>query len=457
MRRSRRVVAAAAVVAALLVPPAGAAAVPVEELGDPPGTWWWDKLAVEEAHTKATGEGVTVAIVDSIVDPTVPELQGADVQPAFIACGQNTLDPLPPERAFGSGPATEHGTAMVSMVVGTGGSNGPAGQGPRGIAPDATVRVYAYTETGEEEEACPSDPGNDYGSLIYDAMEQAVADGVDIISLSANVGGVSLEPVLEAAAAKGIVVLASVGSPGEGGIGYPAMASDRYGVVAVTAVGPDAQVADYVARGRGVVVAAPGTGIMTGGFVDGAWLSEGLNDGSSAATALTAGALALVKSRYPQATGRQLVQHLIRNTTRDELTYDEAYGFGIVSLRKMLDNDPTVWQDVNPLMLVDRVSDVPELFPDEEALASAGPPAASAAPTAAASEPADAAGEPPGAADQQPPVGDGGVPRWGWPVLLVLVLVAGGGLVVVRRRGARGSAGADEPDVAVSGSRAGGS
>lgn len=454
--RLRRAAVAAAVMVAVLVPPAGAAAVPVEELGDPPGTWWWDALAVEEAHTKATGAGVTVAIVDSIVDPTVPELRGADVQPAYISCGRNDVDPLPAERAFGSGPGTEHGTAMVSMVVGTGGSNGPAGSGPRGIAPDATVRVYAYTETGEEEEACPSDPGSSYGLVIKAAMEQAVADGVDIISLSANVGGVSLEPVLEEADRKGIVVLASVGSPGAPSIGYPALLNE-YGVVAVTAVGPDARVADYVARGRGVVVAAPGTGIMTGGFVDGVWLSEGLNDGSSSATALTAGALALVKSRYPQATGRQLVQHLIRNTTDEELTYDESYGFGIVSLRKMLDNDPTVWQDVNPLIRAERAGDVPEVYPNEEALASAAEPVPSAAPTAAASEPAEAAVEAPGEAGQQPRAGDGGVPGWTWPVLLVVVLAAGAGPVLARRRGSPGTTDAEQPDVDVSGSRSWGS
>jgi subtilisin family serine protease len=154
-------------------------------------------MGIDEAHALSTGEGVTVAVIDSVVDVTVPELADANVVPAFNACA---ADPV--GEGLGSGFGSQHGTAMVSMVS--------------QAAPDATIRVYAYTD-------------------IADHIETAI-DG-------------------------GTVVLAAVDDGPD--VGLPALHSTDLGVVAVTAVGPDGKLGDYVVPGQQVVIAAPGTSIRT--------------------------------------------------------------------------------------------------------------------------------------------------------------------------------------------------
>ena len=106
-------------------------------------------------------------------------------------------------------------------------------------------------------------------------------------------------------------------------------------------------------------VVAPGEKVRT--FTD-EFDGYRLANGSSSATAYTAGALALVWSAYPEATGNQILQTLVRNTDGEdhELYWDEHYGYGVVNVRHMLDHDPTTYPDVNPL-LVDNPGAVPSI------------------------------------------------------------------------------------------------
>jgi subtilisin family serine protease len=83
--------------------------------------------------------------------------------------------------------------------------------------------------------------------------------------------------------------------------------------------------------------------------------------GSSPATALTAGAIALVMSRWPEATPNQVLQSVIRNTGAEphELEHTDEYGYGFLNLPRLLETDPTQYEDVNPL-----IADDAELGPD---------------------------------------------------------------------------------------------
>jgi subtilisin family serine protease len=215
----------------------------------------------------------------------------------------------------------------------------------------------------------------------------------------------------------------------------------------------DANTPDYVASGDEVVISAPGVGIQCGGWVDGAWRSEAWGGGSSQATAIVSGALALVRSAYPEATGNQLVQHLIRHTTDDTLEFWPEFGFGLISVTEMLAEDPTRWADVNPLTHVSSLPSLPEEYPDEAALASAagaasGSPTASSAPTDSTA-PTASAGAPaaPGDASE-----GGGTAVAAWVVgALVLAGVVAAAVVVARRRAGPSGAAA----VQVSSSRGG--
>jgi hypothetical protein len=64
--------------------------------------------------------------------------------------------------------------------------------------------------------------------------------------------------------------------------------------------------------------------------------------------------LAVAKQKYPAATGNQLIQSLIHNTTESDhaLVRDTTggYGYGPASLRHLLAVDPSQYPDENPLM-----------------------------------------------------------------------------------------------------------
>ena len=62
--------------------------------------------------------------------------------------------------------------------------------------------------------------------------------------------------------------------------------------------------------------------------------------------------LAVVKPKYPDATGAQLIQSLLHNTgTKGEHDpeWNNSTGYGAASLTGMLAVDPTKYPDVNPL------------------------------------------------------------------------------------------------------------
>ena len=77
----------------------------------------------------------------------------------------------------------------------------------------------------------------------------------------------------------------------------------------------------------------------------------------SNATPIVAGFLALVKQKYPKATGNQLIQTLIHNTGagshKPVFDASNKLGYGIVSITSMLAVDPTTYPDVNPLVSAD--------------------------------------------------------------------------------------------------------
>ena len=102
-------------------------------------------------------------------------------------------------------------------------------------------------------------------------------------------------------------------------------------------------------------VAGPGVGILNqGGSEDQKWESQSTASGTSYATPVVSGFLALVKQKYPKATGNQLIQTLIHNTGAGDhkpvFDASNKLGYGIVSITSMLAVDPTTYPDVNPLV-----------------------------------------------------------------------------------------------------------
>jgi subtilisin family serine protease len=307
--------------------------------------WWFKSLDMAQVHAISTGKGVPVALIDTPVDPDVPELRDQHVVPVMNACTGT---------ATGSGPADEHGTQMASLIVGNGQGTRAGEAGPVGLAPDATVRTYAVADSTYTQRSTYFHCSRAHGDAFADALRAAVTDGVRIVSMSVNEEDWSnqLQDAVDQAVNAGVVVVASVGNqPLDKTVSYPAALP---GVVAVASMGPDGLPAKNNPDGgrSHFVISAPGEDITAGGFIDGRWVSSGyLVDGSSNATAFVSASLALVAAKYPTATGNQLIQTLIHNTAGDQpfgLTADR--GYGVVSPLKMLSVDPTTYPDANPLV-----------------------------------------------------------------------------------------------------------
>lgn len=336
--RGITVVIAVATAGALALP--SASAVPTADAdGFGKDAWWYKAMGLAEAHKISTGKGVTIAVIDGPVDPTVPELKGRDVTIVKSFCSN-----LPKA----TGPIASHGTNMVVNIVGNGKGTLSGGGGVVGVAPDASVRTYSVDESAERGLQCS------VANARAAAFDAAISDQVDIISYS--IGGAT-EALAETAAvskamAAGIVVVAASGNaPEDRSVIYPAFIP---GVVAVVAADKNAKPCSCTVEGKreAFVIGAPGADFPGGGFDGNRWRSDGIASGSSEATSVVAGGLALVAAKYPDATGNQLIQHLIHNPGGSRtFGRDDQFGYGIMSVPKMLASDPEQWPDTNPLVV----------------------------------------------------------------------------------------------------------
>jgi subtilisin family serine protease len=289
--------------------------------------WVLDMMNVPEAWPQTEGAGVTVAVIDSGVNPYVSDLIGSVITGPDLS-GVST-SPSSPNWGV-------HGTWMASLIAGhghDGGDSGVIGIAPQSkilsirVIPDRTDPHYA-TYTREQETAIQQS--------LADGIDYAVRRGAKVISMSIGYSAPSgtVKQALLNADAHGVVVIASAGnSGGPSDAGGDGMAPDSFpadypGVISVGAVDDTGAVAAFSSDNLSVQLAAPGVSVPAQGR-DGQywWVS-----GTSPACALVAGVAALIKSRYPGLAPALVVSALITTTTgRPARGYDNEEGFGIVN------------------------------------------------------------------------------------------------------------------------------
>jgi type VII secretion-associated serine protease mycosin len=316
-RPARAARAALALVAALgmvVLSPAPAHATPSPASGE----WWFAPWAIDDIWPTTTGGGVTVGVLDSGANPKIPELAGA-VLPGGDVTGQGSDG-----RTDFDKEKDGHGTAMAALIAGQGGGR----SGFVGLAPGAKILPVRLTHTG----------GYINSIDVYrDGIRFATDHGARVINLSLGTDGAGYpdacpEPVQQAVAyaiEHDVVVVAASGDEGDttNAPQYPAACA---GVLAVGGVDKysnpwkGTQIQDYVD------VAAPGSEVgwvgQSGTFYPNGW-------GTSGASALTAGAVALIRSANPDMPAREVVQRLMA-TAKDigEPGRDEATGYGIIRI-----------------------------------------------------------------------------------------------------------------------------
>ncbi|RLP83286.1 hypothetical protein D9V34_08660 [Mycetocola lacteus] len=332
------------------------------------GLWYIDALNIGSATSQGLrGRGVKIAVIDSGINLRAAELQGANITVHESTClNQDTGEPFPADSTDAQ--ISGHGTSVVAMLVGNGRAI-DGGLGTVGIVPEAEIEFFATGPlvtpeqesrgwlprcvTGKDEE------GEYTGDSWKDSADAAMKSGASIVSASIGGSSLAFKDALLQAAARNIIVVGAVPNPGDDSIGAGTYPGAGNGSVAVNGVGRDG-----VILGKGtdlgglqqwgadnVAVTAPAAWILA---VGDDW-NPVRRDGTSLATPLVAGSLALAQEKYPRATSNQLLQSLVRTTdggTHPGIPpWNNKSGFGALSVSAMLAADPLTFPDENPLFV----------------------------------------------------------------------------------------------------------
>lgn len=261
-----------------------------------------ERIGLDQAHAMSRGAGVTVAILDTGVDPNHEALAGRLAPDGFDFV---SLDDQPWDEANGldddeDGAIDEghgHGT-MVAGIVAL-------------VAPEATllpVRVL-------------NDEGRSNAYILAKGIRYAANHGADVINMSFGaLGSISaIGHQLDYADANGIVLVAGAGNENREQGYYPAADSKAYMITALDSLDIKAAFADWDSK---VLVSAPGTGVRSS-FPDGRWA---MGNGCSFATPFISGEAALIRSLAPQATTEQIEDRVAWSVVYvDDIPENEPY------------------------------------------------------------------------------------------------------------------------------------
>ncbi|WP_439546044.1 S8 family peptidase [Sandarakinorhabdus sp.] len=265
----------------------------------------------------ASGQGITVAVIDSGVNPALSEFAGR-ISPASRDVVSNRA--LADERG--------HGTSVTGVILAA-----RDGSGIHGVAPQATLLALRADTPG----SCNDQDCAYTSQAITAGLDAAVAGGARVINIS--LGGGATTQALRAAAARasnaGIVLVLSAGNES---LASPEGFANQLTAVAPTttlvvgAIEANGEIADFSNR-AGTLVS---NFLVTQGVSVRSFNQDGtafLYSGTSISAPTATGSVALLAEAFPSLTGAQIVEILLR--TADDLGApgpDAIYGQGRLNL-----------------------------------------------------------------------------------------------------------------------------
>ncbi|WP_129842769.1 type VII secretion-associated serine protease mycosin [Streptomyces sp. RFCAC02] len=289
----------------------GTCTFPAEPIAERP--WSLQRVQLDRLWAVSRGAGVRVAVIDTGVDATNPQLAGA-------VAADLGADVLPPEAGAEGGPTVDpvgHGTKVAGIIA----AREADDSGFTGLAPDATI-IPIRQNDGEG--------GGTVAGLI-EGIAHAVAAGADVINISQDVDQVltddsALAAAVQAAIDAGAVVVASVGNEGADGRERRTYPAASPGVLAVAASDRNNERAPFSQAGDFVDIAAPGVDMVS--TVPGG--GQCVDNGTSFAAPYVAGVAALLCAARPDWTPQQVIAQLQQTAERPGPGPDDAIGWGVV-------------------------------------------------------------------------------------------------------------------------------
>jgi len=264
------------------------------------------KTAIKAAHSLTRGRGARIAIIDSGIDVTHPDLTNA-VAASFRVAGKAAAQP------------GDHGTAIAGIIRARGQI--------RGVAPEALlldVNVFRSPRSKE--------PAFATTASILRGLDWALSRRARIINMSlAGPNDPMLQLAIIAAYRNRAIMVAAAGNGGANApSAYPAAYEQ---VIAVTATDVADRIYGAANQGSYIAVAAPGVDILAPALKHGHLLQTG----TSFAAAHVSGIIALMIGRTPKLTAPAVLR-VLRDTAGDlgQPGWDETFGAGRVNAFKSL-------------------------------------------------------------------------------------------------------------------------
>ncbi|MEU1842495.1 type VII secretion-associated serine protease mycosin [Micromonospora sediminicola] len=300
--------------------PSGCAAPPAPARPVAEQPWPQQRYAPDRLAPLATGAGVVVAVVDSGVDRSHPQLAGR------VLDGADFLDP----GGDGTRDCAGHGTGVASIIA----AAPRPGVAFRGLAPDARVLPVRVSEQQVVE-------GRESGRTVdaadfARAIRWAVDHDADVLNLSVVL--YADDPAVRAAIAyavrRDVVVVAAAGNLHDSGDPRPYPAAYD-GVLGVGAIGRDGARAAFSQTGPYVDLVAPGSEVLMAAPRQGHHRAEG----TSYATPFVSGTAALLRQYRPGLSAAGVAGRIVAGTDPAP-GRGEGYGAGVLNPYRAVTESP---------------------------------------------------------------------------------------------------------------------
>jgi len=293
-----------------------------EWVQDPRFEEQWGLHAIHAPETWKKNGGttqVTVAVLDTGVDYTHPDLANrVDARNGYNYIDGHA-DPMDDDG---------HGTHVAGIIAAEMNKIGIAG-----VSGKANVKILPFKVLDHQ--------GN---GTMYDvslAIMDAVDKGADVINLSltgerGKEKPKMLQEAIDYARDHDVAVIAAAGN--DGGRVERYVPASMPGVIAVSAVGEELELAKFSNYGSGIGFAAPGEEILST-YLRGRYVYA---SGTSQAAPFVSGTVALIKAAEPELRIREIEERLRRTATDlGRKGPDEQYGYGLVNAYLALQEEVT--------------------------------------------------------------------------------------------------------------------